>query len=88
MEQSVWLSAFEHGGLCVHLYTYVSDIALYILGNWRNNLEDWAAEDWNEDVGDFCISLLFYPASTLASNRDSFIYMLNREPHFTTTDFF
>lgn len=39
----------------------VSDIALYILGNWKNNLEDWAAEDWNEDVSGLnSLPILFY----------------------------
>lgn len=51
---------------CLHLKVVVcvygvSDIALYVLGNWKNNLEDWAAEDWNEDVRGFnSLPILFY----------------------------
>lgn len=58
---------------CLHLNIVVFvnlGIALYILGSWRNNLEDWAAEDWNEDVGDL-ISLLFNPTFTLASDKQT-----------------
>ncbi|TSL97354.1 Ubiquitin-associated protein 2 [Bagarius yarrelli] len=29
-----------------------ADITTDGAGNWRNNLEDWAAEDWNEDLSE------------------------------------
>lgn len=77
LECSGWLSAFVHGGL--FLYLSISDITLYMLGNWKNNLEDWVAEDWNEDVGDL-ISLCS-PTFTLASDSSFSVYLLDTEPY-------
>uniref|UniRef100_A0A4W4E8Z6 UBA domain-containing protein n=1 Tax=Electrophorus electricus TaxID=8005 RepID=A0A4W4E8Z6_ELEEL len=47
-----------------HLTSSHTSAALCLSGTWRSNLEEWAAEDWNEDLSE---TKVFTASFTLAS---------------------